>query len=211
MKRIAMPKRWPIARKGKPRFILVPRGSQANSLAVLVVLRDILRIAKTRKEAKFILKGGNAFINGKRVYADDFPLNIFDVLFVPAIGKHFILVVKGKRLSLKEISEKEASVKISKITGKKVLNNGKIQFNLFGGVNFIGDIEAKVGDSVLVDLKQNKIVKHLPLQEKARVVIIAGKNAGIEGIVTAIKGRELDVEINKTKLKISSERVWVVG
>src|SRR3989338_5250722 len=109
MKRIAMPKRWPIARKGTPRFILEPRGSKENSLAVLVV---------------------------------------------GEIGKHFILVVKGKRLSLKEISEKEASVKISKIIGKKVLNSGKIQFNLFGGVNSVGDIKAKVGDSVLVDLKQ---------------------------------------------------------
>src|SRR3989338_8748498 len=200
MKRIAMPKRWPIARKGTPRFILEPRGSKENSLAVLVVLRDILRIAKTRKEAKFILKEGCVLINGKKIYADDFPLDIFDVLFIPAIGKHFILVVKGKRLSLKEISEKEASVKISKIIGKKVLNSGKIQFNLFGGVNSVGDIKAKVGDSVLVDLKQNKIVKHLPLQENARVIIIVGKNAGIEGVVTAIKGRELDVEINKTKL-----------
>ena len=133
------------------------------------------------------------------------------MLFVPAIGKHFILVVKGKRLSLKEISEKEASVKISKVIGKKVLNNGKIQFNLFGGVNSIEDIKAEVGDSVLVDLKQNKIVKHLPLQENARVAIIAGKNAGIEGIVTAIKGRELDVEINNTKLKISLDKVWVIG
>ncbi|MFH0832045.1 MAG: hypothetical protein V1886_04250 [archaeon] len=211
MKRMSMPRTWPLPRKGKPRFILQPRGSKDNSIAVLAVIRDILKISKTRAETKKILSEGNVIINGKKIISDDFPVSLFDVISVPKIGKNFLMLIKGKRLCLKEINEKESSAKIFKIVGKKVLNKGRMQLNLSGGVNLMQDTKANVGDSVVVDLKSGKISKHLPLKEHAKVFITSGKNAGNEGIVSSVKSRDIEIKVNDIIVKIPSEKVWVIG
>ena len=211
MRRIAMPRTWPIARKGKPRYILQPKGSKINSIAVLVVLRDMLNLAKTRKEARMILREGNVLVNGKKIAAENFPLNLFDVISVPMIGKNFVLAVKGEKMHIHEINEKEASARIFKIIGKRVLNDGKIQFNLVGGINFISGMKANVGDSVLWDFKQNKPAKQIPLKENAKIIIVAGKNAGIEGIAVSINGKDMQVKIKDKIMKIPSEKIWVIG
>lgn len=211
MKRMSMPRTWPLPRKGKPRFILKPRGSKENSIAVLAVMRDMLKISKTRAETKKILADGNVIINGKKIISDDFPVSLFDVVSVPKIGKNFLMAIKGKRLCLKEINEKESSSKIFKIVGKKVLNKHKIQINLSGGVNLMQDLKANVGDSVIVELKSGKISKHLPLKEHSKVFITSGKNAGNEGIVSSVKARDIEINVNGVNVKIPSEKVWVVG
>ncbi len=210
MKRIAMPKTWPISRKGKPRLIIEPRGSLKYSLPVAVIIRDLLKLAKTKKEAEKILHEGDILVNNKIVHDVAYPLNIFDIISIPKIKKHFVLLLKGEKLVLKEISEKDALAKVFKIIGKKVLNKGKIQFNLSGGRNFISDVKARVNDSILWNLKEDKPLKHLPLKENARVFIIAGKNAGLEGIVVKGDGETLDVKIQDKISKILVRSVWVI-
>lgn len=211
MKRIAMPKTWPIARKGKPRLIIEPRGSLRYSLPILVVIRDLLKIAKTAKEAKKIFYKGSVLVNNKIVHDAAYPVNIFDIVSIPEIKKHFVLLLGGKRLTLKEIPEKDASLKVFKIIGKKILNKGKIQFNLFGGKNFIFDIKAKVNDSILWDLNEDKLLKHMPLKENARVFITAGRNSGLEGVVVKIDAKSLNIKIENKIIKSVVANVWVVG
>jgi ribosomal protein S4E len=120
-------------------------------------------------------------------------------------------LLKGEKLFLKEISEKDAFTKVFKIIGKKVLNRGKIQFNLSGGRNFISDIKAGVNDSLLWDLKEDKPLKHLLLKENARVFIIAGKNAGLEGVMVKRDDENLNVKIQDKISKILVRSVWVIG
>ena len=45
LKRIAMPKNWPLPRKGKKKF--VPYGK--NAIPLLVIVRDMLKITHTKK------------------------------------------------------------------------------------------------------------------------------------------------------------------
>lgn len=211
MKRIAMPKTWPIARKGKPRLIIEPRGSLRYSLPILVVIRDLLKIAKTAKEAKKILYEGNVLVNNKIVHDAAYPVNIFDIVSIPKIKKHFILLLKARKFALKEIPEKDASLKVFKVIGKKILNKSRIQFNFFGGKNFISDIKAKVNDSILWDLNGNKIVKHLPLKENARVFITAGRNSGLEGVIVKRDAKNLEIKTENKIIKSVVANVWVTG
>lgn len=210
IKRIAMPKTWPLGRKGKPRFIVKPRGSKQYSLALVVVLRDMLKLAKTRKEAKKILQQGEVFVNNKQVKDDKLPVHIFDIVSIPKINKYFTLILRNKKLALKDITEKESYKKILRIIGKKVLNNGKIQFNFFGGKNLILDIKAKVNDSLIWNLKDNNLIKHLPLKENARVMIISGKNAGVEGTVKKVEDDDITIKIQQRDIKIPIKNVWVI-
>lgn len=211
MKRIAMPKTWPLGRKGKQRFILEPKGLKESSLAVLAIVRDLLKLAKTREEARKILQQGAVFVNNRKVSSENFPVGIFDIVSIPKINKHFMLCLKGKKLALQEIAEKNACTKIFKIIGKKVLNKSKIQFNLFSGKNFVSDIKARVNDSVVWDLKQDKLARVLPLKENAKVSIVGGKNAGAEGVIAGIAGKNLSVKIEDKIVKVPIQKIWVIG
>lgn len=211
MRRIAMPKTWPISRKGKPRLIIEPRGSIKYSLPVLVVMRDLLKLVKTREEAKIVLYEGNVFVNNKIVHDAAYPVNIFDIFSIPKIKKYSILLLKREKLVLKEVPEVDAFAKVFKIVGKKVLNKQKIQFNLFGGKNFVSDMKAKVNDSILWNLKEDKPLKHLPLKENAKVFIISGKNAGLEGTIHGRDADSLKIKIQDKILKIPVRSVWVTG
>ena len=57
-----MPKEWPLTRKGK-KYVVVSR--QRNGIPLLIVLRDMLKLGRTRKEIKKILNEGNVAVNGK--------------------------------------------------------------------------------------------------------------------------------------------------
>lgn len=211
MKRIAMPKTWPISRKGKPRLIIEPRGSTKYSLPVMVIMRDVLKIVKTRNEAEKVLHEGSILVNNKIVHDAAYPVSIFDVVSIPKIKKYYVLLLRREKLALKEISEKDSFIKIFKVIGKKILNKKKMQFNLFGGKNLISNLDAMVNDSVVWDLKEDKIVKHLPLRENAKIFITAGKNSGLEGAVIKKDAGVLTIKIQEKILKIPGRSVWVVG
>ena len=64
LKRHAIPKSWPIQRKGTA-FVVQPNVGFADSLPVLIILRDILNVAQNRKEAKKMIHMKNILVNGK--------------------------------------------------------------------------------------------------------------------------------------------------
>jgi ribosomal protein S4E len=94
---------------------------------------------------------------------------------------NYRLEIVNKKFKLKEISEKEAGIKIVKISGKKVLGKNKIQMNLNDGQNFQTKEKFSVGDSVIINTKENKIEKILPLKEGVMIEITLGKHAGKRG------------------------------
>ena len=66
LKRKPSPRFWPIHRKEHV-WVTRPKSgphSLKRSLPLAMVLRDILNLAKTRKEAKIIISEGKVFIDG---------------------------------------------------------------------------------------------------------------------------------------------------
>lgn len=177
-----MPRSWPIARKpSKKRYVAVPSHAKTKGITILYLLRDVLKIANTRKEAKRILLNGDVKINGVARKDETFTVQIFDKVSLEKINKHYRLNIVNRKFSLEEVSKKDAEAKVVKIIGKVVLDKKHIQMNLGDGTNFLSKEKFNVGDSAIVNFKSKKVEKILPLKKDANVEVVLGKHAGEKG------------------------------
>jgi len=203
LKRHAIPKSWPMQRKGTA-FVVKPNSGLSDSLPVLIILRDLLKVAQNRKEAKKMIHMKNILLNGRPVRDEKEGVVLFDIItLVPSKKNYRLIVLKNEKINVEEIKESESTTKIIKIIDKKMLKGKKIQLNLSDGRNFLSNIKCKVNDSVLVNLKEKKIEKCLPLEEKSEVIVFAGKHSGERGKVEKINKERKIVEINTEKDKIN--------
>src|SRR3989344_634946 len=207
LKRSKTSKTCPLARKGT-KYVVVPSHNLKNSVPLLILLRDLLKIVKNRKEAKKIINLGKVKINDKKIKNEKFSLGLFDNLSLE--NKNFKVIFKNKKFNLKEISEKEAEEKISKVIGKKILKKGKTQINLQDGRNYLTKEKVKVGDSVVINLKENKIKEMLPFKASSKILFTKGKYLGAEGVVEKIDGKNIEVKIGKEKINSRMDNLMVI-
>ena len=104
---------------------------------------------------------------------------------------------------MEEIKENEANRKVAKVVDKKMLRGKKMQLNLSDGRNFLSDVECNVNDSVLINLKDKRIEKCIPLKEKTNIVVFAGKHSGKKGVINKIYPEKKIAELGSEKEKIS--------
>lgn len=183
LKRNAAPKSWPIPRKGT-KFIV---RAGIKELPLLVALRDILKLAKNRKEVKKAVHERTIAISGKLITNDKAIMNLFDVLTIIPSKENYALDLSDKgKYTLKKISEKEAKQKIIKIINKKVLKGKKTQLNLFDGRNILESKACGINDSLILDLETKKVAEILPMKEKSSVLVIEGKHIGEKGTILKI-------------------------
>jgi len=157
------------------RFITASRGphKRDESLPLLTVIRDMLKLGETAREARKAIKGRAVKVDGKIVTDHKYGLGAFDVLEVG--GKSYRVVPRRKL----EIVESEAGSKIVKIIGKTAVRGGKIQVNLSDGKNMLlGKNEYKVLDSLLISLPDQKVKVHIALEPGVLVFITQGMHAG---------------------------------
>jgi len=213
IKRNSMPKIWPIARKSKKsRYIAVASHSKSSSIPLLFIVRDILKIANTRKEARHLILNGDVKINCRIRKDEKFPVQVFDIIAFGKTGKNYRLEIVNGKFNLKEHKEEEK--KIVKILGKKVLGRGVIQINLEDGRNFITKEKFNLGDSALIDLNKNKIEKIIPLKENSSVQIISGKHSGERGKLKAIeqlkREKRFIIKLENKEVKLPAKTILVI-
>lgn len=207
LKRNKMPVTWPVKRKGT-KYLIVPSHNLVRGIPVLVVLRDILKLVKNRAEAKKIINLKKVKVNGKIIRDDGFPLTLFDAVNLE--GKNFRIILKNKKLVAEELAS-ELKEKIIKVINKKITNGNKLQVNLIDGRNYFTKEKVKVGDSAVIDLKDNKISKILEFKPGCRVLFIAGKHLGDEGVVDNIEGKKIiSVKVGKEKLNSEMKSLMVI-
>jgi small subunit ribosomal protein S4e len=186
LKRNKVPKNWPVKRKGTA-YVVRSNFNVKNGIPILVFLRDLLKVAQNRKEVKKVIFNKQILINEIPVSDEKNVVSLFDVVkLVPSKKNYRVIFTEKGVFGAKEITEKESLNKISKVKNKKMLKNKKMQLNLSDGNNFISDTECNTNDSVIINFKDKKIEKCLPLKEKSNVIVIGGKYAGKEGIVNAL-------------------------
>jgi len=201
LKRQKIPKNWPIPRKGTT-FVVKP--ISMKGIPILIILRDLLKIAQTRKEVKKAIHKKNLLLNNKLVKDEKMALVLFDTLsLLPSKTYYKLGFSKKGKFELKEIKENEANKKIAKIINKKVLKGKKVQLNLSDGINFLSDIKCSTNDSVLINFKDKKIEKFISLKEKAKVIIFAGKHVGETGVIKELKPERKMAKINNGKKDIN--------
>jgi small subunit ribosomal protein S4e len=203
LKRHAIPKSWPIQRKGTA-FVVQPNVGFADSLPILIILRDLLKVAQNRKEAKKMIHMKSILVNEKEVRDEKQGVLLFDTItLVPSKKNYRLTVLKNEKLNIEEVKESEAATKVAKIIDKKMLKGKKIQLNLSDGRNFLSNIKCKVNDSVLINFKSKKIEKCLPFEENSQVMVFAGKHSGEKGKVEKINQERKTAEINTGEEKIN--------
>ncbi len=212
LKRQKVPKNWQVKRKGST-YVVRPNFNISKGIPILVVLRDILKIGENRREIKKIIHQKKVQHNGKSVKDEKNSVLLFDTISLIPPRKHYRLELSEKRkFKVKEINEEESERKTAKIIGKKILKGKKNQLNLSDGRNFISDIKCNINDSVLIDLKNKKIIKCLPLKEKAKIIVFEGKHAGEVGVIKKIvpENKLVEVEIKDNKVSILIKQLMVI-
>jgi small subunit ribosomal protein S4e len=203
LKRHAIPKSWPIQRKGTT-FVVQPNRGFSDSIPVLIILRDLLKVAQNRKEAKKMIHMKSILLNGKEIRDEKEGVMLFDVItLVPSNKNYRLTIIKNEKFNIEEIKESEAHTKIVKIIGKTILKGKKVQLNLSDGRNFLANVKCKMGDSALINLKNKKIEKCIPLDENSEAIIFSGKHSGEKGKIESINRERKTVEINNGKEKIN--------
>ncbi len=198
LKRNSIPKTWPLVKKGTTYVIRVL--DLEKTMPLIIIIRDILKLAKTRKEVKAILVSSQVKINDKIVKEEKYPVRLFDTL---SIGdKSFKVVLKNKKFSF----ESGTQAKISKIIGKRIFNK-KFQLNLNDGSNILTSEKSSVGDSVAI---KGKSLEILPLKEKSQVLFIKGKHLGEQGVIEKIEGNQVLIKLKDEKINSSKENIMVV-
>ena len=208
LKRNNIPKFWPIPRKGT-KYLAVPSHNKNESISLVVVIRDVLKLVKNKKELKRLLNEGKIELNHKIIKDTNYPVALFDVISLPEAKKNYKTGLSAeKKMIFEEVSEKESENKIYKIMDKKLIVGGKTQFNLIQGKNIITKEKANVGDSLLFNLKSNKIEKVIPMEKGKEAFVTDGKHAGHFGKIEEIieRGGKKLAKIHSEKGKIN---VWI--
>lgn len=192
LSRLVAPISWPIQKKGIKWVIRPNPGPHAlkDSIPLNLILKGILKYAKTTREVKKILNEGKILVDKKIRKDHKFPVGVMDVLEIPETKEYFRILYtpKGKFMTYK-ISSEEAKLKPVKVTGKTMLKDKKMQLNLYDGKNIIIDKdEFKVNDSLILSLGDKlTIKKHLKFGKGALVYLIEGKHKGMSGVIEDIK------------------------
>ncbi len=189
-KRFAATKRTALPRKGTKYLTAVCPGPhmRAEALSVNALLRDTLTITTSTRETKQLLHAGAVHINGVVRKDHKFPVGFLDEVSFDGIADQYTLIYNT--LGKLEAQKSKKGVRALKIMGKKAVQKGKIQINLFTGVNILLDKDKNysVGDSVVVE--KQKVTKHLKFEKGAHVFLTAGKHVGHQGVVEEIKKTE---------------------
>lgn len=208
-----MPREWPVERKGT-KYITLSNHSSVKSIPLLVVLRDILGIAKTKREAKYILFNEEIKVNNKIRKDEKYPVQAFDSIHIEKLGKNYKMIIENKKFKLVEVSDAESNKKIIKIIGKKLLGKGVLQMNLEDGQNILTKDKFSVNDSIVMNTKDNKIVKILPLKEGANIEVISGKHAGEKGKLKSInvleRGKKYLIKLKEKEVELPIKTILVI-
>ncbi len=214
LKRIAVPKTWPIERKASVFVMRTQSGKlQDLSLPLGFVLKEVLGICETSRQAVAMLSEKRVSVDGKIRKGRRYPVGLFDVIELIDAKKAYRLGLgpKGKMVAV-EIDLAEKDTRIVRISGKSYVKGGKTQFSFLNGrVALLESAKSyKVGDSILLDASQ-KVTKHLPFAKGAYVQFIGGKHIGNFGSIKEIDGQKIVVESEGNTFETVKRYAFVVG
>ena len=190
-KRLSVPKSWPIERKTETFTVKADAGPHGEAgVPLLIILRDVLGYADSRKEARYALNEDNVRINGKAVSDEERPVGMFDILAFDEREEYYrVFPGEGGRLSLTEIDEDSAQSKLGKIVEKQHVPGGDVQLTLHDGQTLLVEDDSGYNgsDSLVVGNEDNEVVAHFEYEEGALVTAVAGAHAGDIGRIEEIQ------------------------
>lgn len=198
LKRMAAPSHWPIHRK-ESKWVVKPKPGPHplnRCLPLLLVVREMLGLVKTRREAKIMLSGKQVKVDGKTRCDGGFPVGLMDVIEIPATNEAYRVLPAADGLILHKIKKRERNYKLCKIINKRTVKEGHVQLNLHDGRNVLvklknpkrseGDVY-ETSDVLKIKIHDGKVLKHIKFRKGVTAIVTAGKNAGKRGRVIRIR------------------------
>jgi len=220
LKRLVAPEFWPIPKK-KYTWTFAPSPGphkKDKCIPLAIIVRDILGLAQTGKEAKRIIRAREVLVDGKVRTDHRYPVGLLDVVSIPKINKHYRVVPYKNGLKLIEIDENDAKKKILKIVGKRSIKGNRFQLNMNDGKNLIvNENKYRTNASLLVELPSLKILDYIEMDVGGLVLITSGQNSGkIARIVEVKEGKfnvkpKLTCEIEGERIEALKEHAIVIG
>ena len=218
LKRLAAPRSWPLKRKLNIWTTKQCPGSHSveESVPAAVMLRDIIGICDTAREAKRIVGNRDCLVDGKAIRSAKAPIGIMDVVSIPAMDLYYRVVLSDKgKIAVVPISKEEASWKLVLIENKTKVAGGKIQLNFHDGRNVVLDANKyKTGDVLKLAVPDQKIEEAFELKAGATVLIFRGQHAGKTAVVSdyiITKDASANVVRFKDGSETVKENVFVIG
>ncbi|MGC9780461.1 MAG: 30S ribosomal protein S4e [Candidatus Heimdallarchaeota archaeon] len=197
-KRVASPRNWVLPRKKHKFAFRADPGphSRERCIPLGILLRDVLHLAETARELRFILNKKLIKVDGRVVSNPKFPVGLMDVVEIEQLKKAYRILPHELHVLMPfEMKKTAQNSKACQIMNKTTIKNGITQLNLHDGRNILlpkeEGIEQKYNskDTIIIDLPSQKIANHFPFKEGMYAIIIAGRNVGKHGSIKEFQWR----------------------
>lgn len=187
-KRVTVPRSWPIHRKIHQWVAKSSPGPHCaeDSMPLLTVIRDMLKITDNAREAKRILYEGNVLVDGNVKKDYKLPVGMFDIISVPLLNQQYRVLKDTRGMFYFSPIEQSDAKKLVKIVDKTMLKGNKQQLNLSDGSNKLAEGEFKGSDSLILSIPERNIEDRIEFKVGNTAMVIGGKHTGRIGKIKDI-------------------------
>ena len=220
LKRQMAPLFWGINRKNKRFVITVRPGSHPKNRSVptALLLRDMLNVVTTLREAKSVIYNGKIIVDGIIRKSLHHSIGLMDVVELQGVSDVYRLVpTHGHTLQPIKIEADEKSKKLVKVTSKTTIKGKKTQLGFHDGRTIIAENNVNVGDSCLIQIPGQEILDVIKLEKDSLVLVTRGVNTGKIGRINNITeatftlSKRINLTIDKKKFEMPADLVIVIG
>ena len=196
-------KKLPLTRKGT-KYVARALRNNSNSVPLVIALRDMLKLAETSKEVKSMIHNKAIKVNGKVAKDINDPVGLFNIL---GADKNYILtILPTGRFAFEETKETDRKLKV---TGKRKVKKGDVQYSLHDGTNIISEKKFSVGDTLILS-PENKVKKHLSFEKGSDAFIFSGSNVGKTAKVQNVSGSKITVKLDKGEVVLDNAQLIAI-
>ena len=221
LKRLNAPSHWMLDKLGG---VWAPRPSTGphklrECLPAMILLRNRLKYALTKKECSLIMMQRLVQIDGKVRTDTTYPAGFMDVVSIPKVKSHWRLLLDTKgRFTTVPVAAQESSFKLCKVKRQQLGNKGVpyIATHDARTIRFPNP-DIKVNDTVKIDIATGKVLDFVKFEVGNVCMLTGGKNAGRVGIIERRERHPGSYEIIHIKDATGNEfstridNVFVVG
>ncbi len=159
-----------------------------ESIPLLHLLRDYLKLGDKEREISRILTNGLVKVDGKVVRQKRFSVGFMDLVSIPSIKKNYRIVYdRLGRLTPVEETEESSRIKPRKLVNKVTIKGGKTMLVFHDGTNKVSDIDIETGDVAVFNLEKKSIDSVVKLNEGAKVFLTGGNHVGSISTVKSVE------------------------
>ena len=211
---------WGITRKEKRFVVTVRPGSHGKntSISSAVFLRDMLKIVKTLREAKYAIYNGKVIVDGIIRKSLHHGIGLMDVIELDGLKETYRLVPKnGILLQPIIIDSVEKTKKLVQVKSKTTIKNDRTQIGFHDGRVLIDDTNVSVGDTCVMQIPEQKILSVIKLEKGVQGLITRGVNAGKIGMIDEIKEgtfilpKRVNITLEDRQIEIPVNLIMPIG